>query len=90
MNSFLHPLDIELDAMIEQKNGEFDKIVHFARYADDILVGIPSIGVGVMSLSCFLKFNATLDHISSTLRFCFTHIGLKRWRAPVEPVGPKN
>lgn len=23
MNSFLHPLDIELDAMIEQKNGEF-------------------------------------------------------------------
>lgn len=38
MNSFLHPLDIELDAMIEQKNGEFYKIVHFARYADDILV----------------------------------------------------
>jgi hypothetical protein len=35
MNSFLHPLDIELDAMIEQKNGEFEKIVHFARYADD-------------------------------------------------------
>lgn len=79
IQSFLHQLDLQFDAMAQEENGDSTKYVYFARYADDILFGIPIVGVGVMSKVFFRRLQEVLDRMSSKLRLKLTSIVLQRW-----------
>jgi retron-type reverse transcriptase len=87
IQSFLHQLDLQFDAMAQEENGDSTKYVYFARYADDILFGIPIVGVGVMSKVFFRRLQEVLDRMSSKLRLKLTSIVLQRWRAPAVEEG---
>ena len=73
--------------MTQEENGDSTKYVYFARYADDILFGIPIVGVGVMSKVFFRRLQEVLDRMSSKLRLKLTSIVLQRWRAPAVEEG---
>lgn len=81
-------MEFEKMEFILPGSSELTQVIYYARYADDMLFGIPILGGGGLSYDLKILLEDTLGRVFSELRLEYTSKELRRWRVHVEKRSP--